>query len=148
MTLLDILDKDLIKVPLLSTNKIDLVNELLEVYRAKNDIPYDSFNTLKNAILEREVQAPTAMENGIAIPHAKIPGLEKAAVIIGVSRLGIDFGADEKSKVFFMVLAPTDKPSEHIQLLASIAKLCSSPVLSRMLQGVKTKDELYQLLMD
>lgn len=148
MTLLDLLDKNLMKVPLLSSNKLDLIDELLNIYKEASGSDENSISSIRKAVLDREMQGSTAMENGIAIPHAKISGLKKAAVVVGVSRLGIDFGGDEKCKVFFLVIAPGDKPSEHIQLLASIAKLCTSPMLSRLMQGAKSKEELYQLLMD
>ena len=102
------------------------------------------------AILDRESQGSTAVGNGIAIPHARIKGIEKSAVIIGISRLPIDFGgADGKdSRIFFLVLAPSDNPSEHIQILASIAKVCSSDIFVRMLQSSKTKDDVYTLFFD
>lgn len=146
MTLLDILDKNLIKVPVLSTNKKDLVSELINIYKDEAGFTQSQADNFISAVIDRELQASTAMGNGVAIPHAKIPELEKAAVIIGISRLGIDFGGDEKSKVFFLVLAPSDKPSEHIQLLSSIARLSSSPVFCRMMQNAKDRDEVLQLL--
>lgn len=148
MTLLDLLDKNLIKVPLLSTNMVNTINELVDVFEKNSLLPVDKIEEIRKSVVEREYKGSTAMENSIAIPHAKVEGLDKAAVVIGVSRIGIDFGAEEKSKVFFLVLAPADKPSEHIQLLSSIAKLCSSPVISRMMQNAKNADEIYQLLVD
>lgn len=146
MTLLDIVDKNLIKVPLLSTSKKDVISELIDIYKGYTNCSSSDAEKLKSAVLDRELQASTAMENGVAIPHAKIQELEKAAVVIGVSRLGVDFGGEDKSKLFFLVLAPADKPSEHIQLLASIARLSSSPVFCRMMQNAKDCNEVYQLL--
>ena len=146
MTLLDILDKNLIKVPVLSTNKKDLISELINIYKECTEASSIQADDLISAVIDRELQASTAMGNGVAIPHAKISGLDKAAVVIGISRLGIDFGGDEKSRIFFLVLAPADKPSEHIQLLSSIARLSSSPVFCRMMQNAKDRNELYQLL--
>ena len=148
MTLLDLIDKDMIKVPLLSTNKIDVINELIDVYQKASSASPEIVEVLRKAVLDRECQGSTAMDNAIAIPHAKVSGLDKASVVIGVSRIGIDFGGEEKSKVFFLVLTPYENPSEHIQLLASIAKFCSSTVISRLMQGVHTKEDLYQLLIE
>lgn len=148
MTLLDVLDKNLIKVPLLSTDRQGVISELVEVYQKVRGISNEDAENIKRAVIARELQASTAMENAIAIPHAKVAGIEHPIVIIGVSKLGVDFGEKEKSKVFFMVIAPENKPAEHIQLLSSIAKLCSSPVMARLLSGAKTKDEAYQLFID
>lgn len=148
MTLLDLLDKNMIKVPLLSSDKNGVIDELLDTFQKSTSVSDSFIARVKSAILERERQGSTAMENSIAIPHAKVEGLDKAFVVIGVSRIGVDFGGAEKSKVFFLVVTPKEKPSEHLQLLSSIARLGASPVVSRLMQTVKTKDELYQLLMD
>ena len=148
MTLLDLIDKNLIKVPLLGTNKLEVIDELIAVYQKATTVSSELIETIRKAVVDRELQGSTAMDNSIAMPHAKVSGLDKAAVVIGVSRIGVDFGGEEKSKIFFLVLTPIDNPSEHIQLLASIAKLCSSPVFSRLLQGVHSRDDLYQLLVD
>ncbi len=148
MTLLDVLNKDLIKVPLTSVDRRSVIEELVEVYRKQSGISSTEAGDIVNAVLNREAQASTAMENGIAIPHAKLENIKKSVVVIGVSRLGVDFGGDEGSKVFFLVLAPKDNPTEHIQLLASIAKVCSSNLYSRMLANAKNNDDVYQLFFD
>ena len=88
------------------------------------------------------------VEKGIAIPHARIKGLDEVAVVIGISRLPIDFGGEEKTRVFFLVLAPDERPQEHIQTLSSIARLCMSDVFVRMLTNARTPDEVYQLFFD
>lgn len=148
MTLLDVLNKDLIKVPLISSDRRSVIEELVETYKKNSGISSTEAGEIVNAVLNREAQASTAMENGIAIPHAKIPGLKKSVVVIGISRLPIDFGGDESSKVFFLVLAPEDNPTEHIQILSSIAKLCTSPVYARMLENARSSGDAYQLFFD
>ena len=102
----------------------------------------------KACVLRREEEGSTGIGEGIAIPHAKLSSIKKSVVVIGVSRLGIDFGSDEPCKVFFLVLAPEDNPTEHIQLLSSIAKVCSSSLYARMLKSAKNSDDVYQLFFD
>lgn len=148
MTLLDVLNKNLIKVPLISSDRRSVIEELVEIYRKNSGISSTEVGEIINAVLNREAQASTAMENGIAIPHAKIVGLKRSVVVIGISRLPIDFGGDEGSRVFFLVLAPEENPTEHIQILSSIAKVCSSPVYARMLANAKNSEDVYQLFFD
>ena len=125
MALLDAIKKNLIKVPLVSTDKDGVIEE-------------------------REMLGSTALENGIAIPHAKIEGLDKVSVVIGISRLPVAFGAPDGkgTNVFFLVLAPPENPSEHIQILSSIAKACSSQLFMRMLLSSKTKEDVYNLFFE
>ncbi len=148
MTLLDVLNKDLIKVPLTSCDRRSVIEELVDVYRKNSGISGTDAGEIVNAVLNREAQASTAMENGIAIPHAKLGSIKSSVVVIGISRLPVDFGGQEGSKIFFLVLAPEDNPTEHIQILSSIAKVCSSPVYARLLANAKSSDDVYQLFFD
>ena len=148
MTLLESLDKNLIKVPLSSADGNAVIDELVSLYASeKNLLPSDE-KAIADAVKERERLGSTAMENGIAIPHAKVDGLKAPAVMVGVSKLAIDFGGEKPSTIFFLVLAPAENPAEHIQILSSIAKLCSSDLFVRMLSSSKTKDDAYQLFFD
>ena len=148
MTFLEAIDKDLIKVPMTARNGKEAVEELVSLYAAKHGLlPADTEDIITH-VLDREKLGSTAMENGIAIPHAKIEGLKSASVVIGVSRLPIDFGGAKPSSIFFLVLAPQENPAEHIQILSSIAKVCSSDLFVRMLSSSKTKEDVYQLFFD
>ncbi len=148
MAFLEAIDKDLIKVPMTAKNGKEAVEELVSLYAAKHGLLPSETESVISHVLDREKLGSTAMENGIAIPHAKIEGLKESAVVIGVSRLPIDFGGDKKSSIFFLVLAPAENPAEHIQILSSIAKVCSSELFVRMLSSSKTKEDVYQLFFD
>ena len=150
MTLLDCISKDLIKVPMTASDKEGVIRELAHLYASFTGLGKDKEDEISAAVLAREAQGSTALGGDIAIPHARIDGLEKTAVVIGISRLAVDFGDEEKkgSKVFFLVLAPVDNPSEHVQVLASIAKVCSSALFVRMLKSSKTKEDVYNLFFE
>lgn len=150
MTLLDCLDKDLIKVPMTAPDKEGVIRELAHLYAASAKLDSGKEEEIVQAVLEREAQGSTALGGDIAIPHARISGLKQTAVVIGISRLAIDFGDSEKqgSRIFFLVLAPEDNPSEHVQVLSSIAKVCSSGLFLRMLKSSKTKEDVYNLFFE
>ena len=150
MALLDSISKNLIKVPLSSMDKDGIIRELVSVYASEEGLPEAKEKEIVSIVEEREQLGSTAMENGLAIPHAKIDGLDKVAVVIGISRLPVQFGSPDGkgTSVFFLVLAPPDNPSEHIQILSSIAKACSSQLFMRMLLSSKTKDDVYNLFFE
>lgn len=148
MAFLETIDKDLIKVPLTAKDGKGVIEELVGLFADKNGLSQKDRERIVFSVMERESLGSTAIENGIAIPHAKIEGLSKAAVMIGISRLPIDFGGDRPSSVFFLVLAPADNPAEHIQILSSIAKVCSSTLFVRMLSASRSKEDVYQLFFD
>ena len=148
MGLLDIVKKDLIINPLKSTSRNEIISDMVDLFADNRKLTESEREAVKKAVLDREALGSTAMEKGIAIPHAKIPFLKESALVIGISRIPVDFGGSEKSSIFFLVLASEEKPAEHVQLLASIARLCSSDVFVRMLATRKSADDVYQLFFD
>lgn len=150
MALLDAISKDMIKVPLSSTDRDGVIGELVSLFSEVKGLSEDRRKEIEDLVASRERLGSTAMENGIAIPHAKVDGLDRAYVLIGIPRLPVPFGDPEGkgTRVFFLVLAPSDNPTEHIQILASIAKACSSQLFMRMLLSSKTKDDVYNLFFE
>ena len=148
MGLLDIVKKDLIINPLKSASRNEIISDMVDLFADSRKLTESERDAVKNAVLDREALGSTAMDKGIAIPHAKIPFLKESALVIGISRIPVDFGGSEKSSIFFLVLASEEKPAEHVQLLASIARLCSSDVFVRMLATSKSADDVYQLFFD
>ncbi len=148
MGLVDIVRKDMIIVPLTSSTREAVIHDLVDCYCRGAGLGPEAGSQIEKAVLDREAVASTAMEKGIAIPHAKIPFLKESALVIGISRLPVDFGGAEKTNIFFLVLANGENPTEHIQILSSVAKLCSSDVFVRMLASSKSANDVYQLFFD
>ncbi len=148
MGLLDIIEKELIIVPLTATDKNGIIGSLVDRYAESKGLSKERSEEIVSAVLDRESMGSTAMERGIAIPHVKLPGIEKPSVVIGVSRLPVDFGGAEKSSIFFLVLSGDENPSEFIQILASITRLCSSDLMVRMIKSARNADEVHQLFFD
>ena len=73
-----------------------------------------------NAVLEREREAPTLC-GSIAIPHARDPRLQSFVAAIGVNATGIVDGSPTP-KVMIVFISPEAKRSEHLALLASLAR--------------------------
>ncbi len=78
-----------------------------------------------NALLEREKLGSTGIGDEIAIPHAKLTGIDNVIILIAVSNKGIEFDAvdNKKVKIFFLVLASTNKLHLHLKTLARISRL-------------------------
>jgi mannitol/fructose-specific phosphotransferase system IIA component (Ntr-type) len=82
---------------------------------APNDV-----SRLVDAVLEREREAPTLC-GAIAIPHARDPRLQSFVAAIGVNAAGIVEGSPTP-KVMIVFISPEAKRSEHLALLASLAR--------------------------
>lgn len=99
-------------------------------------------------VLERERLGSTGVGEGVAIPHARIPGLTRVAG--GFARLidPADFDAiDERpADLIFMLLAPEDAGSEHLRALARVSRLFRQEAFRNRLRNAQTVEAVLQIL--
>ncbi|NCB03115.1 MAG: PTS sugar transporter subunit IIA [Spirochaetia bacterium] len=148
MTLTDVLYKDLIKIPLVGTTKKAIIEELVTTLTTSRKLP--NKDEILSAVLEREELGSTGLADGIAIPHAKTNAVEHIYLVVGVAPEPVEFEAldGEPCSYFFLVLAPMNESSAHIEILSSIARTTSSPSFKRLLKASRNVDEVYSLFID
>lgn len=98
---------------------------------------------------ERESLGNTGFEEGVALPHAKSVAVLQPAVAIGISRAGIDYGAEDgqPSHLFFMIASPAGGADHHIEVLAELStKLIEEGFIARLLRATTPADALAMLL--
>jgi PTS system nitrogen regulatory IIA component len=104
--------------------------------------------TILSSLTCREKMGSTGIGNGIALPHGRLQELENVMAIVVTSKKPIDYDAIDNAPVdiFFAILVPEDKASEHLGTLSAIAtKLNNKDTLSLMRQA-KTDQELFEAL--
>ncbi len=79
------------------------------------------------AVSEREKVFPTVIAPGLAVPHARINGLNNLLIALATSSEGIDFGGGGGVRAVFLILTPGDDPGLHLQVLAALGKFFSRP---------------------
>ncbi len=145
MALLDLIDEKIVKIPLVSDNKIDAIKELATILVDAGKL--NDIDTAVEAILAREDLASTGLTDGIAIPHAKTEVVDSLTIAIGISKAGIDFEAldDEPSTMFFLILAPPDQSGPHLQALTEIANVVRSKAFCRLLLASSSAQEVVEI---
>ncbi|MGL4510777.1 PTS fructose transporter subunit IIABC [Cetobacterium sp.] len=139
--------KDCIKLNLNAKNKIEVIDELVDVlYNAGRLNDKDEF---RKTILNREEQSSTGLEEGIAIPHGKSSSVKIPTVAFGLSKDGIDYDSldGEPSKLFFMIAAPADATDSHIETLSQLTSLLLDDDIREQLLKVKTEQEVLDILL-
>ncbi|MDL2207312.1 PTS sugar transporter subunit IIA [Desulfovibrio sp. OttesenSCG-928-F20] len=103
---------------------------------------------LMRVLHEREELGSTAVGEGVAIPHGKVPGLHKPALAVGRSNLGIDFAAPDKGlcHLFFLILVPESGAGQHLRLLAQLARRVKDPVFRSELLLAENSEQLRHVL--
>ncbi|NTV06787.1 MAG: PTS transporter subunit EIIA, partial [Chlorobiaceae bacterium] len=136
-------------------SKVLLWNEVLEkeaairqlldtLCRTHADIPFDY---AWRAILEREKQGATFIGEEIAIPHARLEGINETVLAIGVSKLGIyDPDSNNTATIMFLMLSPVNRPDSHIKLLGMLSKMAGDSQWRATMQRAKSEMEVSQIL--
>lgn len=100
------------------------------------------------AVWEREEILPTGIGNGVALPHARIGGISKPIVAVGISGMGIDFDApdDKLAHVIFLILTPIDAPDTQLEITAELAKLFRNYGMTERVLKIKSYTEFLALV--
>ncbi len=128
-----------------STGKDEALRELASaVQTCCGDVDPDM---LVNVLQEREQVGSTGVGNGVAIPHAKVPGLDRPVLCFGRSSTGISFEAIDNRPVhlFVQILSPTGKADEYLRSLARVSQLLKNEANRRLLMQATDKQQILDL---
>jgi PTS system nitrogen regulatory IIA component len=103
-----------------------------------------------DALIAREQTGSTGVGYGVAVPHAKAPGLDRMRAIFVSLERPVDFDAVDGAPVdlFFALLSPVEAGPEHLQAFARIARILRKSELRQQLRQARTIDAVYALLSD
>lgn len=100
-------------------------------------------------LAEREAQGSTFLNEGVALPHARIEGLTTPLVAMGLTHGGIlDAPAEKPIEAVFLMLSPTEQASSHLQLLAAASRLLQNRDLRKQLRLAQTPAEAAGFIAD
>jgi nitrogen PTS system EIIA component len=143
MTIEEVLHKECVVSDLKGTTKKEVVRELVDALKNANLI--EDAEKAVNVVLERERLGSTGIGDGVAIPHGKLKGIQNILCAFGRSREGIDFDAvDHKpAHIFFLLIAPEDSASMHLQMLSRISKILRDAAFRKNLVEVADGGNLH-----
>jgi mannitol/fructose-specific phosphotransferase system IIA component (Ntr-type) len=128
-----------------AVNPADAIQELV---RALGSLVTGKKRDARDAVLERELVAPTGLGDEVAIPHAALEGLARPLLALGRSPRGIDFDAPDGrlARVVFLLLIPPKAYDEEVRILASIARATIDARGREELLAAGGLDEVIQVL--
>ena len=146
MQLSEYLTRELVLPDLKATAKAAVLEEMTAALAAQNPA-LDAERALA-VLLDRESLGTTGIGDGVAIPHGKLPNLERIVLCVGRSKAGVDFSAlDYKPcTTFFLVLAPEQVTGMHLRILAHISRLLKDESFRRDFAEARDGDALFRLL--
>ena len=147
MKILDLLTSDALVAPALTgTTKTAVLRELAE-HLARQHPEIDA-GRLVEVLWERERLGSTAIGDGIAIPHGKLPGLPGVIGAFGRHVAGVDFDSLDGSPthLFFLLVAPEDSVGQHLKALARVSRLLKDRAFRDKLIGAADRAEIFRLI--
>jgi PTS system nitrogen regulatory IIA component len=136
--------KDVVSRMRVST-KTHLLKEIAR--RASAMVNFDE-SVIHKALTDREQLGSTGVGGGIALPHARLPGLTRIVGMMVSLERPIDFQSIDELPVDLvgMLLVPDDAKSEAKSALACLARRFREPGVADRLRKSKAADELYKYL--
>src|SRR5689334_1802480 len=147
MEIEDLLSPRAVIAQLRAGNKKQVLLEIARRAAAASGVPE---RRIYDVLAERERLASTGLGRGLAIPHGKLPELDRLYGIFARLERPIPFDAIDKRPVdlIFALLAPADAGAEHLRALARVSRLLRDDAICQKLRGTDNPDALYALLTD
>ena len=131
--------------------KVNSKKQALQELAAKAaELCGQSERTILEILQQREKLGSTGVGNGIAIPHGKLPKLNKLFGLFARLERPVEFEALDGQPVdlVFLLLAPEAAGADHLKALALVSRLLRDRTVCEKLRGTDSADALYALLTD
>jgi nitrogen PTS system EIIA component len=121
---------------------------LQELARRAAELTGQHERAIFDVLLERERLGTTGVGHGIAIPHGKLPNLDKVYGLFARMERPIGFDSIDEQPVdlVFLLLAPEHAGADHLKALARVSRLLRDQAMCEKLRGSDSADAIYALL--
>jgi nitrogen PTS system EIIA component len=145
MELSDILGVEGVRAPLKATSKKRLLQDLADMAQSVYGLPSA---TVYKALMDREALGPTGVGRGVAIPHARFPGVGHVIGLFTRLDKPVDFEAIDRQPVdlVFALFAPESAGAEHLKALARVSRTLRSDAVCTKLRSTVDPSALYAIL--
>lgn len=141
----DLLDRGAIALRVSATDKRQILAHIAEL--AARNFGLDAGKVL-DGLSEREAAGSTGIGHGVAVPHARIDGLDRIRGVFLRVDQPVEFGSidDQPADLIFALLAPLEAGTEHLRALARVSRMLRNAQLREHLRAAPTPDALHALL--
>ncbi|NCQ23438.1 MAG: PTS lactose transporter subunit IIC [Rhodobacteraceae bacterium CG17_big_fil_post_rev_8_21_14_2_50_63_15] len=128
-----------------TTSKKRLMQELGAIAETAYGVPHA---IAVEALLERESLGPTGVGHGVALPHARIDGLDQVVGVLALLDKPIEFDAVDRQPVdlAFALFAPMDAGVEHLKALALVSRTLRDASLRAKLRSNSNPMTLFTIV--
>jgi len=145
MTLTDLLSPAAVISPLRANGKKQALQELAQHAATLTGLPD---RELFEALLQRERLGSTGIGEGIAIPHGRMPGIDRLVGLFAKTEKPIDFDAldGQPVDIIFVLIAPEGAGADHLKALARVARVLRNQSVLEQVRKVRDPAAIYAIL--
>jgi len=146
MPILEFLDPESVVQSLRARAKKQVLQELAS--QAVRRLPVLDERPVFDTLLQRERLGSTGIGDGVAIPHGKLPGLDRLFGLFARFDKPVDFEAldGQPVDIAFLLLAPEGAGADHLKALAQVARILREPGMLNHIRAARDASALYALL--
>lgn len=146
MPVLEFLDPESVVPSLRARSKKQVLQDLAA--QAAKRLPALDERPVFDKLLQRERLGSTGIGEGVAIPHGKLPGLDRLFGLFARFDRRVDFEAldGQPVDIAFLLLAPEGAGADHLKALAQVARILREPGMLAHIRAARDAGALYALL--
>lgn len=146
MKIVELIRREMIVPSLAARDKRGILDELAGHIASK--ITRIDRTTLLRVLVDREQLASTAIGEGVAIPHGKLPTVGEIVACLGRAPGGVDFDSmdGQPTYLFFVLVAPENSTGAHLKALARISRVFKDADFRRRLLAADDADAMYRVI--
>ena len=135
-----------------AVSKKQLLQEMAEMAVSCGAISNQSIKPrdVVSAVMERERLGSTGVGSGVAIPHARLEGLDTVQAVFARLETPLEYDAvdDRPVDLVVLLLAPLDAGGDHLKALAQVSRLLRREETRTRLRAAPNAESIYMLLTD
>jgi len=99
-------------------------------------------------LLNRERLGSTGLGQGFAVPHARLPDLEKTVGCFFRLKQPVNFESPDNLPVdlVFAIIIPQEATEEHLLILSSLARIFSDADICEAIRAANSKEEIEKII--
>ena len=145
--ILDYLDERAVLF-LTAKNRTEVLNAAVE--KAAELSYIEDVGSFRDAVVARDKVLSTGIGFGVAVPHAKRPGISGFFVIPVILQDPVDWDASDREpvQIAFLIGGPDDQQQQYLQILAKIVLVTKNPELRKRLIAATSASDVVALFQD
>ena len=145
MTFLELLKPQVVKVVAAASSKKRLMHDIADLAESAYAL---SAPSVVEALMERESLGPTGVGHGVALPHARLHGLDEVKGVFILLEKPVEFESVDRQPVdvVLSLFAPADAGVEHLKALALVSRTLRDAALCNKLRANPDAATLHAIL--